>query len=362
MQKNTRTILFLFPYPLGHAPSQRFRFEQYLDWLVEQGYSIETQSFLTPKGWQVLYLRGQTMTKISSLVRGVGRRLALFFGPLQRADTVFIHREVAPIGPPLFEWLIAKVFRKRVVYDFDDSIWLPNTSDENRVISGVKWHGKVKSICRWSSVISVGNRYLAQFAQSYATHVIINPTTVDTNKHVPAHRVNTPEVITIGWTGTHSTLKYLRALDEVFVQLEAAFPSAIRFLIIADRRPDLPVKNLNFIPWSEDSEVSDLQQIDIGVMPLSDDAWTKGKCGLKAIQYMSLGIPTVASPVGVNVEIIHDGDTGYLCDTVGAWLERLSVLIRDTALRKKIGEAGRQRVWQAYSTEANRSVVLSLFR
>jgi len=363
MQKNTRTILFLFPYPLGNAPSQRFRFEQYLDTLTKAGYSIETQSFLTIGGWKVLYQRGQVARKAWSLLVGLVRRCGLFIGPIQRADTVFIHREAAPLGPPLFEWVIARLFRKRVVYDFDDSIWLPNTSDENRFVSRLKWHSKVKSICRWSTIVSAGNQYLANFAKNYCSQVIINPTTVDTRQHVPSVKDNDQQkMITIGWTGTHSTLRYLRDLESVFLKLENTFPSAIQFMVIADRRPQLHVKNMVFVHWSKDTEVSDLQQLDIGVMPLVDDAWSQGKCGLKALQYMSLGIPTVASPVGVNSEIIKDGVTGYLCETPESWLDRLSALIQDTALRKKMGKAGRVQIERNYSIESNRSVFLSIFR
>lgn len=363
MQKNTRTILFLFPYPLGNAPSQRFRFEQYLDMLGESGYTIETQSFLTAGGWNILYRRGQVISKAGSLLLGYFRRIRLFFGPLQRADTVFIHREAAPLGPPLLEWAMARLFRKRMIYDFDDSIWLPNTSEANRIVSRLKWHAKVRAICRWSTVVSVGNQYLAEFAKKYCGHVVINPTTVDTRHHVPGGRTGMENpVITIGWTGTHSTLRYLQDLAVVFTKLEAAFPSTVRFLFIADRPPNLALKNMTFVPWSKDSEIADLRRMDIGVMPLSDDAWSRGKCGLKALQYMSLGIPAVASPVGVNREIVEDGITGYLCDTADSWLDRLTRLMEDAALRKKMGEAARQRIVDRYSTESNRSTFLSLFR
>ena len=364
MQKNNRIVLFLFPYPLGHAPSQRFRFEQYFGLLREEGYTVECQSFLSESGWRVLYTKGNLIRKFVSVAAGFVRRIGLFAGPVQRASFVFIHREAAPVGPPVLEWLIARAFGKKLVYDFDDSIWLPNTSEENKFVSRLKWHSKVKRVCRWSHVVSAGNGYLAQFAQAYAARVTINPTTVDAHhRHLPA----TPPapasgVVTIGWTGTHSTLRYLSGLEPVLKQLEATFGDRLRFLVIANREPNLSLRNLVFLPWSEAREIDDLRRIDIGIMPLQEDAWSKGKCGLKALQYMGLGIPTVASPVGVNIEIIRDGESGFLCSDFQCWQKTLSRLIGDAALRARIGAAGRNRVLTTYSTESNRDVFLSLFR
>lgn len=364
MQKNNRIVLFLFPYPLGHAPSQRFRFEQYFGMLQEEGYTLECQSFLSESGWHVLYTKGNLIRKIVSVSNGFIRRMKLFTGPLQRASFVFIHREVAPVGPPILEWLIARVFGKKIIYDFDDSIWLPNTSDENRLISRLKWHSKVKNLCRWSHVVSAGNRYLALFAEAFASRVVINPTTVDAHhRHTPGSAASsTSGVVTIGWTGTHSTLRYLEGLEPVLQQLESAFGDRVRFLIIANREPALSLRNLVFVPWAEEREIEDLRLIDIGIMPLVEDEWSKGKCGLKALQYMSLGIPTVASPVGVNTEIIRDGVCGFLCYDPECWRKTLSRLVEDSALRVKIGTAGRSRVLADYSTESNRSSFLSLFR
>lgn len=364
MQKNTRTVLFLTPYPHGEAPSQRFRFEQYLDDLTAAGFRVEAQAFLTKDAWRIWYRSGNFAAKAWFLLVGFWRRLWVLFRSVPGASFVFIHREAAPVGPPVLEWMIARVFGKKIIYDFDDSIWLSNTSEENRIVSRLKWHSKVSSICRWSYRVSAGNKYLAAYASAYAPSVVVNPTTVDADRvHVPAVRASpSDKTITIGWTGTHSTLKYLEGLAPVLLRLEETFGSEIRLLVIADRPANLTLKNMTFQPWSKEKEIDDLQQIDIGVMPLADDAWAQGKCGLKALQYMSLGIATIASPVGVNKEIVVDGEHGYLCDTPNAWFNRLSELIRSREKRKELGEAGRKRVLAAYSTTSNRSVFLSLFR
>lgn len=312
----------------------------------------------------MLYKRGHVAQKSIAILGGFLRRFALLFGPVFRADVVFIHREATPVGPPLFEFLIARLLRKPVVYDFDDAIWLPNTSEENRFAGWIKWHSKVASICRWSRRVSAGNAYLADFARSYNSEVVINPTTIDcTRVHVPAPRKNDESrCLTLGWTGTHSTLKYLDAFEPVWANLVSQFGAGIKLLIIADRQPPYTWPQLEFIPWSKETEVQDLSRIDIGLMPLTIDRWTEGKCGLKVLQYMALSIPAVASPVGVNTKIIRQAETGLLCDSPDQWEESIARLIRDPAWRKTLGEAGRQHVVQFYSVDSNRSNFISLFR
>lgn len=322
MQKNTRTILLLCPYPFSVAPSQRFRFEQYLTLLEQHKFIVDFQPFLSSDGWRILYAPGKSLQKLAFIAAGFVRRFALLFWAAPRADYVFIHREAAPLGPPVIEFIIARILRKKIIYDFDDAIWLPNTSEENSLIAGLKWHSKVRHICRWSYRVSVGNEFLGSFARKYCTRVSLVPTTVETEQtHKPATSARlASEPTTIGWTGSHSTLKYLKEIEPVLMELEKETGTAIRFIVIADRPPELKLKNLQFIPWTKESEIEDLTQLNIGVMPLEDDQWSKGKCGLKAIQYMALGIPAVASSVGENSRIIDHGVTGFLCSLPEAWL------------------------------------------
>lgn len=330
---------------------------------MTKGFTIDFRPFVNEAGWHILYTQGNLARKAQFILLGYLRRIVLLFTAVPRADIVFIHREASPLGPPFLEYLIARTLRKKIIYDFDDAIWLPNTSEENALAAGVKWHGKVASICRWSSIVSTGNQYLASFARTYNSRVVINPTTVDTeNVHKPPVRKDPSDhVVHIGWTGSHSTLKYLYLIESVMVQLEEEFPDKVRFVIIADRSPSLGLKNMMFVQWSKEREISDLGILDIGIMPLNDDPWAKGKCGLKALQYMAMGIPTVASPVGVNTEIIEQGVTGYLCDTPEAWLMHLRRLVLDVDLRRQLGDAGRHKVAANYSTTSNRSAFLSLF-
>lgn len=166
--------------------------------------------------------------------------------------------------------------------------------------------------------------------------------------------------LTIGWTGTHSTLKYLEDIQSVLSTLEEKHD--IEILVIANKEPAFELKSLCFLKWNKQTEIEDLLKIDIGIMPLPDDNWTKGKGGFKALQFMALEIPCVISPVGINSTIVTDGVNGYLAHSPTDWIEKLTKLIQNKTLREGIGKRGRKTIIDHYSTEANASVFLSLFK
>lgn len=354
-------VLFWVPYPKAESPSQRFRFEQYLPLLSQNNIQYKLSTFWDEQAWIILYLPGRTFQKLLGFVRGVLRRVASLF-TLASYDYIFIHREAMPLGPPVFEW-IAHLFGKKIIYDFDDAIWLPNTSAENKIAGWLKWHNKVRSICRWSTRISCGNEFLCSYARQYNKNVVFNPTTIDTEHlHNPTlYPIQRDSRITIGWTGTHSTLKYLDFLEPIIQSLEQKFPGRIRFLVIANKKPDLKLQSLEFIAWNKATEISDLLRLDIGVMPLTDDIWAKGKCGFKALQYMALGVPCVISPVGVNSKIVDDGATGFLASTEAEWTEKLEKLMADESLREAMGRKGREKVEAEYSVNSNAANFIRLF-
>jgi glycosyltransferase involved in cell wall biosynthesis len=354
--------LFLAPYPLNASPSQRFRFEQYLKLLAQEGYQCHFQTFLDSQNWQYFFSSGSYAKKAFALVKGFVKRCLLFFH-VSAYEWVFVHREITPAGPPIFEWLIAKVFCKRIIYDFDDAIWLTDRKNEPPFLRIIKWRSKVASICRWSYRVSAGNEYLCDFARQYNNLVVYNPTTIDTNQlHNPElHRTEkNPTKIVIGWTGSHSTLKYLREVENALAFLEKEYPQ-LELLVIADRPPNLKPTNVRFVPWSFETEIKSLIEADIGIMPLPDDEWVKGKCGFKALQYMALEIPVVVSPLGVNTSIIEVGVSGFFAITTDDWIHQLRILINNIALRKRMGVSGRERVIRNYSVSSNSTTFLSLF-
>lgn len=356
-------ILFLIPYPCQEAPSQRFRFEQYFQLLSKNGHSFEIQSFIAAKNWKVFYSEGRIFQKGLLLLTGFLRRIGALF-LLGRFDFIFIHREVTPIGPPVFEWIIAKIFRKKIIYDFDDSIWLTDKTNEPWLEKLLRWRSKVGGICKWSYKISSGNSYLSTYARGFNENVVINPTTIDTESlHDGESKLFSSKDnknIIIGWTGSHSTLKYLFLIEPVLQKIEKTY-NQIRFLVIADRKPKLSLQRLDFLLWNKENEAENLLLMDIGIMPLPDDEWAKGKCGFKALQYMSMEIPCVVSPVGVNTTIVEHGVTGFLAKTEKEWLASLTALIEDNLLRKRLGHAGRKKVVDHYSVTSNQRNFLSLF-
>ena len=163
----------------------------------------------------------------------------------------------------------------------------------------------------------------------------------------------------IGWTGSFSTLKYIDIVLPVLRELQEQYD--FTFVVIADKDPQLELKNYRFIPWSRKTEISDLLSFHIGLMPLYDDDISKGKCGFKAIQYMSLGIPAVVSPVGVNAEIVDDAMNGFLCSTNKDWKRRLEELLTNPILRSNLGQAAREKIKRSYSVQATTKMFLDLF-
>lgn len=345
-----KKILFIVPYPPGEAPSQRFRFEQYFEILNNHDYTIEISAFWSLEAWQILYTKGHRSAKAGALLSGLWRRFLLLF-KIHGFQTIFIHREAAPVGPPVIEYLLTHWWKKRVIYDFDDAIWQSNTSSQNQLASKFKYHNKVQNICTWSTLVSCGNQYLADYAMQFNSHVVVNPTTIDTTYHKTKKTNAMSRIVTVGWTGTHSTTKYLTPLVPVLKKLIGHHP--VRILIISDQRPAWKFRNYDFIKWNKADEIQQLDQIDIGIMPLADTPWEQGKCGFKALQYMAMEIPAVASPVGVNTQLICHGKNGYLCDQKNAWHEVLSRLVTSASLRREIGKNGRETVENDYSVISN---------
>jgi glycosyltransferase involved in cell wall biosynthesis len=354
-----KKILFIAPYPFDEAPSQRFRFEQYFNFLRENNFEIHFTPFLDQKTWKTLYSEGKVLRKMLGVVRSFLKRFLLLF-TLYKYDFVFIHREASHIGPPIFEFLIAKVFRKKYIYDFDDAIWLPNYSETNARFHRLKAYWKVRYCIKWAGSISAGNDYLANYARKFNSNVQVIPTTIDTENHHNLITDYNQEKLVIGWTGTHTTMRYLDFIVPVIKELEQKYD--FEFLIISNEAPAYHLKSLRFLKWKRETEIADLARISIGVMPLEMDIWSEGKCGFKGLQYMSLGIPALMSPVGVNTQIVSHSENGFLPIKLEDWKVQLEKLLTDVDLRKKIGEAGKKTINERYSVLSNQSNYLSLFQ
>lgn len=353
-----KKIIFLVPYPQATAPSQRFRFEQYLPELQKE-YEIEIHPFIDSETWKKLYEPKLFSFKIRKILGSFRRRISLL-RKIKKAEHVFIHREASQIGPPIFEWIIAKILRKKYILDFDDATWLPNYSEANSRFQILKAYWKVKYIIKWAGKVSAGNDYLAQFARQYNSNVQVIPTTIDTENH--HNKISNPaaETLRIGWTGSHTTMHYLDELLPVLHRLNEKHTFIFR--VISNEKPNWDLRNLEFVKWNKETEIEDLSQIQIGVMPLKSDEWSSGKCGFKALQYMSCEIPTVLSAVGVNTQIVTNNLNGFICTGEDEWYEKLDELLTNINLRKQIGSLGRKRIEDAYSVKALTSTYKKLFQ
>ena len=351
-------VAILCPYPFGEAPSQRFRFEQYLEFLKSNDVQCTVFPFLNQQGWALYYQSKVLRIKVIKVLIGWLKRWMLM-PKLINKDVVFIHREAAPVGPPVFEWVITKVLRKRMIYDFDDAIWLPNYSKQHQHIHRLKAYWKVKHIVRWANRVVVGNDFLATYALRYNTNVEVIPTTIDLKYHALHKNSVISDVPIIGWTGTHTTVEYLKEIVPV-LEKSATLHSFV-FVLISNEPPSFPIPNLRFVRWNKATEIEDLSMFTIGVMPLEESEWAAGKCGFKALQYMALGIPTIAANVGVNSSIITHGKDGFIANTADDWFEQLLTLLSDPLLRKNLGKNAQACIRNRFSVQANQEKYRSLF-
>ncbi|MCA6078111.1 glycosyltransferase family 4 protein [Fulvivirga sedimenti] len=354
---NKKKILFLLPYQFDEIAGQRFRCEHFYPLLREKEYQFEIRAFYDAEMHRIMYKPGHALKKGFKVLSGFIRRIGHTFKSL-KYDYVFIYRELTPIGPPFFEWVISKVFRKKIIFDFDDALWLPD-ENESAFKSLVKCKWKIKYLIKWSSVVSCGNPYLAEYAARFNVNVTVLPTVVNTrDSHFP-RKLEKSEVPVIGWTGSHSTLIYL---DQMYHTLEKLRETKeFNFKVICNKKPPVDYPWLVYKEWTKDTEIEDLSEIDIGIMPLAETMWSEGKCGFKIIQYLALEIPAVASPVGINQNLIKNGENGYLCSTQDEWMNRLGELLDDPEKRKKMGIAGRKEIIESYSVACASPIFLSLF-
>jgi glycosyltransferase involved in cell wall biosynthesis len=342
-------MVVLCPYPQDRAPSQRLKFEQYYaDWRAH-GWTVDVRPFWDETAWSILYRPGHRIAKAAALARGLARRRRDLDDAL-RADLVYLHLEAAPVGPP---WLERRLARAGVpiVYDIDDLVHLPHGSRANPFMRVLRSPAKVPELIGLAREVIVCTPYLADYARGFDASVTNISSTIDTDAYVPRPARPTSSEVVIGWSGSHSTSPYLRLLDGVLRELQREL--GVRVLVIGDAQFSAPGLSLEARPWRLASEVDDLREIDVGVYPLPHEEWVLGKSGLKALQYMALAIPPVVENVGVNPEIVRNGENGFLARGAEEWAERLRTLVRDPELRARLGREARRTVEERYSVRAN---------
>lgn len=349
-------VLALVPYPLDTAPGQRYRWEQWAPYLREEGIEIEFVPFASAELSQTLYRPGLYASKASGMAAALGRRLR--DGWRARSfDAVLVQREASLVGPAVIERL-ARWRRPALIYDFDDAVYLPYVSPTNRYLSYLKFPGKTRTLCRIAAAVVAGNESLAEYARRYNRAVSVVPSTVSLRVYRPrTQRKPGPPVI--GWTGSHSSAQYLPIVYGALRRLRRK--REFRFLVIGADGIVVDGVETECRPWSSEREVEDLWDIDVGIMPLPDEPWARGKCAMKAIQCMGVGIPVVVSPVGVNSDVVN-AERGCLATSEEEWVAALDRLVGDEGLRQRLGAAGREAVATSYSAEAHVPRLAALLR
>jgi glycosyltransferase involved in cell wall biosynthesis len=340
-------VLALSPIPEEGAGC-RVRVSQYVPYLASQGIDVTVSPFFTPEFFKFVYKPGHFVKKVVAVLRLLVRRLAIL-RELGQYDLVWLYREAIPLGPP---WLERAIARRGlpIVYDFDDAIFLPAVSDANRAILFLKDTDRPAKIVAISRHVVVGNDFLGDFARQHNPAVTTLPSVVDTTYFVPRPAGSRREGsrLVVGWIGSPTTYPYLESLAGVLRDVHARHPFTLK-VAGAGRPVVLPGLDVEEVQWSMAKEVSLFNTCDVGVYPLTDDDWARGKCGYKAIQFMACGVPVVAAAVGVNREIIRDGENGFLVATPDEWRAKLECVLTDGALRERFARAGRQTIEERYS-------------
>jgi glycosyltransferase involved in cell wall biosynthesis len=340
------SFVALVPYALGTTPSQRFRLEQWQPLLAQDAIRIRFIPFASPRLTALLPLPGRAMRKTGlaalSLVRQAWH--ALRVGP---CDGVIVHRAASLGGPPLLERWMHRT-RPPLVYDFDDAVFLRHRIESNRQLAWLKFPSKTATLCRLSAHVTAGNSFLADFARRHAREadqVTVIPSSIDTRAYSPVPRGQS-RIPVVGWMGTSSSQTHLELFAPMLRRLTQA--RAIELRVVSNRRPELPGIPHSWHPWSAATEVAELNEFDVGIMPMPDDEWSRGKCAFKALQYMAMSVATVASPVGANRDVIEHGKNGLLASTNDEWVANIGRLLDDTEERMRLGQAARRTVEQAY--------------
>lgn len=346
-------ICFYTPYPTESA-SNRYRVEQFIPYLKGNGFKCDLKPFMDSYYYKLLYKKGHIFKKVIYFLYYSLRRLCqLFTVPMY--DAVFIHRSIYPFGDAFNEFIIKKIFRKPIIFDFDDAIYVNVKTKSNGWISWLKCNEKrTRHIVMLSDRVIVGNSYLASYVKQYNENVTIIPTVILLSKYAVKNDINRSDkngCIYIGWIGSPGSTSYLNILKTVMNKITKKYN--VKFILIGADKNQFNIDNPNVIikEWKQATEMDDLESLDIGINPIIDDEFSRGKCGFKVIQYMAKGICAVSSPVGINSDIIDDGINGYLANNEDDWTEKLSILIESKELRDTFGKEGRRLVEKNFCVE-----------
>ncbi len=329
------------------GPSSRYRVYQLLPELQKLGVECEVSPAIDDALYRRLYL-GSGRTSRAAAFSAAWRQRRRDLDRVNDFDAVFIQKGVFPGLYSGFEKKLAA--RKPLVFDFDDAIWLPRVGG-SRVLQSLHREAAVQDVLRCARAVIAGNDFLAEYASRFNKTVTVVPSSISLEQYPHA-----PDSSVVGWIGSRTTLPYLKPLKPAFDSL------GITPRVIASGDPSRLGFDIEFRPWQLETERTELSQLAIGIAPLPDTPWERGKCGVKLLQYMACGIPVVASPVGVNSKIVLHGVNGLLATHIEDWEPALLSLITDPKLRQRLGASGRQTVEKRFRIQRAAQDVYSILR
>ncbi|HKS27257.1 MAG TPA: glycosyltransferase family 4 protein [Pyrinomonadaceae bacterium] len=350
-------VAAIVPYHTGFCAGQRFRIELWAKHLTGRGIEVEYYPFASPSLTGRLYNQGQTLQKGREMLRCYVEQLSRVLRA-SRPDAIYIYREAALIGPAWIERLTRR-WKAPIIYDIDEPLFVPYVSPSNGRLNMLKFFSKVNTLLEMSDHVLAVNKAIGDYAERFAKQVSIVPMAVDTERYSPAPR---KELVPprIGWVGTFTNQPNVELVTEPLRRLRESHGTILR--VIADEPMTLPGVEVEFIPWAYDIEVPRLQECQIGIVPVKESVWSPWKFFFKLIQYMSLGMPVVATATGSNKEIIRDGENGFLADSDDEWYARLKTLLENPELRLEMGRAARRTAEEQFSLSRQIDFIEGVFQ
>jgi glycosyltransferase involved in cell wall biosynthesis len=357
-------VLGLCSYPI-EAAATRYRLIQYVEPLKNKGIELSVEPFLDSGQFKSFYKSKNFLPKAASLISPFVRR-ALDSFSARRYDLIFVQREAMFFGPGFFERLYQKIGKCPLILDLDDATYIKYVSPTyGKLGSSLKFFGKTDKLIKLSDAVVCGNRFIAEYVENKGKKAIVVPTVVDTDKFYPVEKNN--EIPVIGWIGTHSTFPSVEALFPVLQDLAKKYDFVLK--IVGAGRENIEIEGIRVenLEWNLEREISDFQSLDIGLYPLETSSsasreWLVGKSGFKAIQYMSVGAPFVVTPVGVCAEIGVEGKTHFAAANKDEWRAALEKLLQSAALRKSMGDSGRNHALENYTVPGQTEKIAKVFR
>lgn len=312
-------------------PSARYRVLQFIPLLSRNGYRSDV--IIIPSNfWDRLKI----------------------FRNMKNYDIVFLQKKLLSF----FDWSILRKYSKKILYDFDDAVMFSDSNKGN--FKSRKRARYFKRVARNADMVICGNNYLKSFSLNENPRTYVIPTSIDMNRYTEKpSSYRSSDAIILGWIGSSATLFYLERMKNVWDTIFELFPNT-QLKIVADRFFECTKMPVIKKRWEYKEEVDDLLTFDIGLMPLTDDPWSRGKCGFKLLQYMAVGIPAVCSPVGFNKEIVSDGINGFFAESERSWIEKISMLIQNQGLRYEVGKKARAEVRDKFSVQVNGTKLIEL--